>query len=163
MNVLVNVRERGSSSMRSTCAASTFGSCSLPCAASVFNSSSGMVDQRKYESRDASSYCPMRIDARLLAAVLDLEQEVGPDQHGLQRQLHALFIRIAALRRAIVKGHQRRDIGGLHRAAVRLAQEGAQHLLGGLARLQRLAAGLRAQQAVVQRELLRRWRSEAVC
>ena len=45
--------------------------------------SSGMVDQRKYESRDASSYWLERIDARLVAAVLHLEEKIGPDQHRL--------------------------------------------------------------------------------
>ena len=96
------------------------------------------------------------IDAGLLAAVLELEEEIGSGEDGLERQLDALFERVAALGGAIVEGHERRDVGGFHRAPVGFAQEGAQDLFGGLARLKRLAARLGAEQAVVQREFFGR-------
>ena len=75
----------------------------------------------------------------------------------MSAQLHALFERIAALGGAIVEGHERGDVGGFHGAPVGLAQEGAQDLFGGFASLQRFAARFGTEQAVVQRQLFRRW------
>ncbi len=72
----------------------------------------------------------MGIDAGLLAAMLELEEEIRAGQDGLERQLHALFEGIAALGRTIVEGHERSQVGGFHRAPVGLAQEGAQDLFG---------------------------------
>ena len=54
MNADEKARAFGSASMRSTCPERTSGSCSRPAAASAIRSSSGMLIQRKYESREAS-------------------------------------------------------------------------------------------------------------
>ncbi len=52
--------ERGSAIMRPTCCRNVFGSCSLLAAASRISSMSGMLLQRKNDSRDASSRSLMR-------------------------------------------------------------------------------------------------------
>ena len=65
------------------------------------SSSSGMLDHRKYDSRDASSWGPIGTAAsgrpRGCASVLDAEQEVGRDQDRLHRQREPLLERAAVL------------------------------------------------------------------
>ncbi len=75
------------------------------------------------------------VDAGLLAAVFELEEEIGPGEDGFEGQLDALFEGVAALGGAIVEGHERSEVGGFHGAAIGLAQEGAQDLFGGFASL----------------------------
>ncbi len=54
-NASTSARDFGSFSMRRTCVSSTAGSRSVPWAAQRKSSSSGMLAQRKYESREASA------------------------------------------------------------------------------------------------------------
>ena len=156
MNVLVKLRDFGSSSIRSTCAVRTCGILQPALRREIVQ----LVVRHGGPEEIREARCQLelaqRIDARLLAAVLQLEQEIRPDEHGLDRQLHPFFERVAALRRAIVESEERRDVRGFDRPAIGFAQERAQDLFGRLARLQQRAAGLDAEQAIVQRQLFGR-------
>ena len=85
--------------MRSTCAVRTLRVLQLALRREVVQ----LVVRHRGPEEVGEARCQFvlaqRIDARLVAAALQLEQEIRPDQHGFQRQLHALFERIAALRR----------------------------------------------------------------
>ena len=55
VKLVTNDSDFGSASIRRTCCSSTAGSFSRPCAATVISSSSGMLLQRKNDSREASA------------------------------------------------------------------------------------------------------------
>ena len=104
-------RRAGSASMRRTCCSSIGGFVSCPRSARSSRRSSGMLLHRKNDSREASS----RSLSRYVAAVepsrrriaMHAQQEVGIDEHALERELNAR-VEAAAVAPAVVEELEQR-------------------------------------------------------
>ena len=140
--------------MRRTCASSTAGCRSVPALATRISSASGMLAQRKYESRDASSmsltgYSSTRgaaaagpCDVCMRASTLprlrrpelgprprirfDAEQEIRRCENRLQRQADALVERIAFALRKRDEIELRLQLFVRHRAPIGALHQAAQ-------------------------------------
>ena len=121
------------------------GSCSLPAAARANSSSSGMLLQRKYESREASSKSFELADRA--AAVggwdrpFDAEEKCGETSTAVSGDLHALLERVALLDGSIDEPREALDFVVGRRAAEGPVSSGCRFCLGGLERRERSSPG----------------------